>query len=216
MECRRAEELLSDHAEGSLEDPLLADLKAHLQTCAACSALANAVAEVRVHLVAYPVLEPSASLAERAGERIRAQGLASRLRAFRPAMPPWVMATAAALTLASTLGVLRGAGALPASGKTAHKLVERGVNAGAWVLERRDRLVEDLKLVRVVITAAFEGRLDTMSDRVADYRRTLEKRQEETKGKDKGAGVAPLPQPTPRTAGVHPSEPGGARTRKTL
>jgi hypothetical protein len=54
--------------------------------------------------------------------------------------------------------------------------------------------MEDLKLARVVISAAFQGRLDRMSDRVADYRRTLEKRQEETKGKDKGAGIVPVPQ----------------------
>ena len=43
--------------------------------------------------------------------------------------------------------------------------------------ERKDRLVEDVRILRVVVGAAFEGRLDRVNDRVEDYRRLLERRR---------------------------------------
>ena len=44
------------------------------------------------------------------------------------------------------------------------------MNAGVYLLERKDRLVEDVRMLRVVIGAAFEGRVDRVNDRVDDYR----------------------------------------------
>jgi hypothetical protein len=57
------------------------------------------------------------------------------------------------------------------------RLLEGTLNAEAYLSERKDRVVEDFRLLRVVVTTAFEGRLDRMNDRVDDYRRLLEKRR---------------------------------------
>jgi anti-sigma factor RsiW len=177
MDCTRAEELLSDHLEGKLDLLLAADLEAHLAGCGECRALRSTLAEVVDVLRSYPALEPAADLAERAATS------ALRARRPRPAMfrvpvgvPAWLQATAAALALLTTGGVLY-ATQSPAPSRAAARLVDRTVNASVYILERKDRLVEDVRILRVVIGTAFEGRLDRMNDRVDDYRRLLEKRR---------------------------------------
>ena len=52
------------------------------------------------------------------------------------------------------------------------------MNAAVFVQERTVRLVEDLRMLRVVIATAFEGRVDRVNDRVDDYKRLLEKRRQ--------------------------------------
>jgi anti-sigma factor RsiW len=179
MDCKRAEELLSDHLEGTLDLLLAADLEAHLAGCRDCRALRAALAEVVETLRAFPALDPASDLAERA-----AAG-ALRARRARPAgfripvpvgVPAWLQAAAAALALLTTGGVLY-ATQSPAPSRVAARFVDRTVNAGVYILERKDRLVEDVRILRVVIGTAFEGRLDRMNDRVDDYRRLLEKRR---------------------------------------
>ncbi len=177
MDCKRAEELLSDHLEGTLDLLLTADLERHLAGCPDCRALQAALALVVDTLRTFPALEPAADLAGRAAT------LALRSRRPRPvrflvsvSVPAWLQAAAAALALLTTGGVLY-ATQSPAPSRVAARLVDRTVNAGAYILERKDRLVEDVRLLRVVIGTAFEGRLDRMNDRVDDYRRLLEKRR---------------------------------------
>lgn len=171
MDCRRAEELLSDHAEGILEEPLRTELVSHLRTCPACQELARLVTEVRTGLGAYPVPEPRAELASRLAL------LRNRALGRRWGLPPRIQVAAAILTCVSTAGLLWAASAYPTSKKTAHRLWERGSSAQAWVVERKERLMEDLHLVRVLVGAALEGRLDRVTEGVTDYRKTLEKRQ---------------------------------------
>jgi hypothetical protein len=64
-----------------------------------------------------------------------------------------------------------------ASGRAATQLVDRTVSAGSELLARKDRVVEDVRILGVVLTTAFEGRLDRMNERVEDYRRLLERRR---------------------------------------
>src|SRR5258708_39912019 len=66
MDCRRAEELLSDHYERTLDPVRRADLDAHLSGCADCRALRTALGDVVEALRTFPLLEPPARLAERA------------------------------------------------------------------------------------------------------------------------------------------------------
>jgi anti-sigma factor RsiW len=186
VDCRRAEELFSDEVEGTLEDPLRSELLAHLQGCSSCPRLLRAVRDVRDHLAASPLLEAPATLVDRTCAAIAQSSAAPRVRGRLQAPPLRVLAAAAVLTVVCTGGLLYG-GAGAGSGRTARRYWEKGVQAGTWALERRDRLIEDLKLVRAVVTMAFEGRLDRMSDRVDDYRRALEKQQEDAKRRDKGA-----------------------------
>ena len=177
MDCRRAEELFSDHLDGTLDRLLAADLEAHLAGCEGCRALRATLAEVVTTLRSFPTLEPAADLAERAAS--------SALRARRPRLvrrrspvllPVWLQVAAAALAIATSAGVLYAVQS-PTPARAAARLVDRTMNAGAYILERKDRLVEDVRILRVVISTAFEGRLDRMNDRVDDYRRLLEKRR---------------------------------------
>jgi len=177
MVCARAEELLSDHLEGTLDRLLGADLDDHLAGCSGCRGLRAALTEVLESLHRFPDAEPARDLAERAAT--------TALRARRPApafvrlpgiAPAWLQAAAAVLALLMTGAVLY-ATQSKAPARAAARLVDRTVNAGAYILERKERLVEDVRLLRVVISTAFEGRLDRMNDRVDDYRRLLEKRR---------------------------------------
>jgi hypothetical protein len=195
MDCRRAEELFSDDLDGLLDRELAADFEAHVAECDRCRALREAVAEVVATLRAFPTLEPAADLAERAASAaLRAPGRPSprlaRLRA--PVVAPvWLQVAAAAVAVAVTAGVLY-ATQSPAPARAAERLVDRTMNAGAYLLERKDRLVEDVRILRVVISTAFEGRIDRMNDRVDDYRRLLEKRRTPEEG----------PKKTGRSAGA--------------
>ena len=63
-------------------------------------------------------------------------------------------------------------------------LGQRLSNATVYLVERKDRLVEDLRLLRVVVSTAFEGRLDRVNDRVDDYRRLLERRKKDEAPRD--------------------------------
>jgi len=173
MDCRRAEELLSDHLEGVLSGPLASELEAHLAGCARCRELQDAVAEVVAALARYPDLEPPAGLAERAAAAAlarprRTQRVPVRWPDF--GLPTGLQVMAAVLALAVTgvvlLATLHGA-----------RIKERTVVATVYLSERKDRFLEDFRLLRVVVTTAFEGRLDRMNDRVDDYKRLLEKRR---------------------------------------
>ena len=59
--------------------------------------------------------------------------------------------------------------------RAAQRLVSETVTRAAYLIERKDRLVEDVRLLRVVLGTAFEGRLERVSERVDDYRRLLER-----------------------------------------
>jgi hypothetical protein len=185
MSCGRAEELLSDHYEGSLEEPLLSELSDHLAACEKCRVLRQALGEVVEALRSHPVVEPAADLARRiadialASPRPVARAVPLRLRLGRlAAVAPLPVAAMLAMGLSTALLL---AGPRPDASGTARRLSERTVMAREYLLERKDRLVEDVRILRVVIATAFEGRLDRVSDRVDDYRRLLERRKDDAK-----------------------------------
>jgi hypothetical protein len=177
MDCQRAEELLSDHLEGALHPILAAELEQHLAGCERCRSLRDALAEVVLVLHAATDPEAPAGLAERAA---RAALRASRRVEIRPAivLPHWLNAAAAGfalIALGTTLAVLgpeRGA-------RAAQRLVGETVTAGSGLIERKDRLIEDVRLLGVVLSTAFEGRIERVNDRVNDYRKLIEKRKSE-------------------------------------
>jgi hypothetical protein len=178
MECRQAEELLSDLLEGSLVDPLRSDLDAHLATCAECRGLFDALAQVVNALRDHPVLEPSAGLASRLADAAlavsRPQPQPALVWRFR-SVPLRMQAAAAVLALVVT-GLVYSAASAGGVARMTLRLKERGVNTGVYLLERKDRLVEDIRILRVVVGAAFGSRVDRVNDRVDDYRRLLQKR----------------------------------------
>jgi hypothetical protein len=197
LDCARCQDLLSDHLEHSLEPGVSAAMDGHLARCPECGPLLEAMGEVMSALRAYPVLEAPRGLAERAAAAALRAGRAARkplratLAAVRPAAPPaWLQIAAAGLCALMTAGVLY-ATRSETPARAATRLFDRTQNAGTYLMERKDRLVEDVRLLRVVITTAFEGRLDRMNDRVDDYKRLLEKRRlhEEQQKKNRGSAA---------------------------
>ena len=89
-----------------------------------------------------------------------------------------MQAVAAALALVLTAGLVMAAGSAPGA-PARPRVAQRLTDATVYVLERKDRLVEDFRLLRVVVSTAFEGRLDRVNDRVDDYRRLLDRRQKD-------------------------------------
>jgi hypothetical protein len=193
--CARAEELLSDDLEGRLPTEDAAWLAAHLSLCPACRALRGALAEVVSALRSEPELRPSPGLAGRAASAALAAAR-TRSRSLRVGLPPPVLALAAGLAILSTGFVLWARrDRLP---QVPAGLADRAAGAQVFVVERTGRLVEDLRALRVVLAAAFEGRLEKVNDRVDDYRRLLERRR----------GLEPGSEGRPR-AGSRAGSPSG-------
>jgi hypothetical protein len=191
LHCDRVAELLSDDIEGALDRAAAAEVAFHLAGCAECRALRVAMADV-TSLLRAPALEPATDLAERVarGSWVAARTpivRAQRQRAWAQAAATWaswltevpfaVQAVAAALALVVTAGLVMAAGAAP--GPARPRLGQRISAATVYVVERKDRLVEDFRLLRIVVSTAFEGRLDRVNDRVEDYRRLLEQRKKD-------------------------------------
>ena len=195
MRCERAAELLSDDLEGTLGGVLAADLAQHLASCPECRALRAAMADLGA-LLRLPAIAPAEDLAARVARAsfaaTRPRPLRAPRRAWASAAGPWlgwlgevpfaVQAVAAALALALTAGLVMAAGSAPEAGRP--RLAQRVSAFTAFLLEKKDRAVEDLRLLRVVIATAFEGRLDRVNDRVDDYRRLLERRQKEEQARE--------------------------------
>lgn len=195
MSCDRAAELLSDDLEGALDGVLAADLAGHLGSCPECRALRAAMGDVTA-LLRTPEVGPAADLAARvarASFAARPRPLRRPRRAWAAAGGGWlgwlgevpfaVQAVAASLALVMTAGLVMAAGSPPGT-PARPRLAQRASDGLAHVMERKDRLVEDLRLLRVVVVTAFEGRLDRVNDRVDDYRRLLERRQREEQARD--------------------------------
>ena len=196
LDCARAEELLSDHLEGVL-DPLLArELDEHLRSCAGCRALREALAEV---------------LAARVARAAIVDAQQRRVAALTPRLPAWLQAVAAGLSILTTVGILIAQGG---TARAAGRLVERTASAGTYVLEKKDRLLEDFRILRVVVGAAIEGRLDRVSDRVEDYRRLLERRRETEQ--QRLPSPPPRPQPEPEKKTSLPNSTGGRHVERDV
>jgi putative zinc finger protein len=213
LDCAAAEERFSDHLEQGLGPVERAELERHLADCPRCRELFDVLGEVVAALRSAPEVEPALDLAERAATaslrapvlpfvapsrrwRDRASGIVRLGGLPGMAMVRNVAAVLAVGTTTLLLGaqVLAGRASRGGSG-----LVERTVNAGVYLAERKDRLVEDFRILRVVIGTAFEGRLDRMNDRMDDYRRLIERRRAER------------PPEAPGATG--PRSPSGSRSR---
>jgi hypothetical protein len=203
MDCQRAEELLSDHLEGVLHPILRAELDAHLAACAECGPLRAAIADVVDALRAFPDVDAPVGL----GERAAAAALAApRAVVIRPAivLPSWVQAAAAGLALIALGTILMVVGPEKPT-RAAQRLVSQTVTAGSSFLERKDRFVEDVRILGVVLGTAFEGRLERVNDRVEDYRRLLDRRRPAPEGDSKSGSQ---PRALPGLAGGFRTAPG--------
>jgi hypothetical protein len=175
MDCLRAEELLSDDLEGALPTPLEMDLRTHLVECGGCRELRSALEEVLAMFAARPDIAPAANLAD----RVAAAALArpARRPSFAWTLPRGVNTLAAALAVASTAAVLLIHASAAGTLRMPARIYNQTVNVGVQLIERTDRVIEDFRILRVLIGTALEGRIDRVNDRVDDYRRLLERRR---------------------------------------
>jgi hypothetical protein len=216
LRCEDVADLLSDDLEGTLDRAAAADVASHLAGCLECRALRLAMADV-TSLLRAPAIEPATDLADRVARAswvaartpiVRAQ----RKRAWANAAATWagwltevpfaVQAMAAALALVVTAGLVMAAGSTPGA-PARPRFGQRIADATVYVVERKDRLVEDFRLLRVVVSTAFEGRLDRVNERVDDYRRLLEQRKKDETRKDD------------KKSGLEESEPGSPAARRS-
>ena len=185
MTCARAEELLSDHLDGTLAEPLHTELQNHLASCATCQGLREELRFVVEALQAYPEVAPSSTLASRVAEETLRRGKVV-LFAPRPKptatparvalLPAWAQSLAAGLALV-TVGALLMTTRAEGPKRAASQIVGATVSTGAFLAEHKDRLVEDVRVLKVVLETAFEGRVERVNERVEDYRKLLERRK---------------------------------------
>jgi len=183
MDCRRAEELFSDHLEGTLHAVLRAELERHLGSCDACRPLHEAVALVMGALRRAAPPDAPPGLAERAA---LAALRAPRVVEIRPALtvPHWLQAAAAGFALIA-LGTTLAVVGPERPTRAAQRLVSETTILGNGLVERKDRLVEDVRLLGAVLSTAFEGRIEKVGERVQDYKRLLERRKATPPGEPK-------------------------------
>lgn len=180
MDCAWVEERLSDHREGALDPVVRAEIETHLASCPACSTLLAALDEVLGVLHRPVEAEPPEGFETRVAGALRRERARAALR-----LPRHVQLLAASLALAigglTTLALGPGADRLRAAGGSLGRIEGMRLE----LLDRRDRALEDLRLLGVVVSTAFEGRLDRVGDRVQDYRRLLERRRAAAEAKKK-------------------------------
>lgn len=182
LPCAQAEELFSDHYDGTLAEPARRELEAHLRSCPTCRALREVFGEVVdvLHRVRdHPFAAPPDLAARAAAAALAAPADVVSRKGMRPGvqeLPLGLQLAAAVLAVALTLGLLAASGALGTGGRLG-RLRARTVSTAVYLIERKDRLVEDLRLLKIVVGTALEGRLDRVQERVEEYRRLLEKRR---------------------------------------
>jgi len=215
MNCTQAEAHLADYCAGDLQDPLRAEVEAHLRSCAECSALGAALDDVLAMLRAARnplwagLLEPAPGLADRAASAaLRAGRAADRGRAWTVALPRRVQTLAAALAIFGTAAVWAGHGAFDRGWP--QRVVRQAATAGVRLIERKDRAVEDLRMLRVMVAATFAGRVDRVGERVDDYKRLLERRRPSPAPPPAGQEAPPpaITNPNPPARGSASPAPG--------
>jgi hypothetical protein len=177
LECRRIEELLSDHVEGTLDAVLRAEVDVHLAGCEECRSLRESLVDVLDVLQRPPEMEPGPALAARvAAASFRAARQRVQVAVARR-IPVRIQAVAAVFAIGLSAGLFL-LGASP-GGAPAREvpLSARITEARDSLIETRDRVVEDYHVARVLVGTLFEGRLDRVGERVEDYRKLLERRR---------------------------------------
>jgi anti-sigma factor RsiW len=180
MDCLRVEELLSEGIESSLDPAQSTELALHLAGCERCRHLRAAMEEVSAALRQVDPIEPPEGLANRVAQASWAHGRPGRLQARRVTERWWTWGlrlAAAVLFVTAGAMVVTSRPQAAAAEEQASQLSTRVVNAALYLGERKERVVEDLRMLRLIVSTAFEGRLDQMGERVEDYRKLIERRR---------------------------------------
>ena len=181
MNCRRAEELFSDHLEGSLAPPLEGELVAHLDTCSECASLYVAFQEIITALEASKVPAPPESLVSRitaaAPTRRISPSSPSRQHGERPQLvaSPRALASSSWLAVAAVIALLLlwrppelASELWRKTSRTAHQTYSFGVRS----YHQTERWIEDLNVLRITVGVAFEDSLERINEQLRDLELT--------------------------------------------
>jgi anti-sigma factor RsiW len=200
-ECEACEERLPDLVDGTLGAVIAGEIRRHLDTCAACLALHDALVLVSAELRrGRPVPSVDGELAARVAARsFHRRRRAADLWPLSPERggPPWrIQVASGVLSLAVTGAVFLFSSVAHGAAGSVPLRALRSVNESATDFRSRtDSWMEDVRLVRVLVATAFEGRLDRVQEQVEDYRRLLERRRRATQ-------PPASPEPNHRTPGA--------------
>jgi hypothetical protein len=185
MDCVVAEDLLAEMVDGDVGEARRQELEAHLRSCARCRAMRVALVELREILAAHPTMQAPEGLAARVAEHALEQRALAR-RASGASRWSGVLRLAAGLTLLGAGVALLASDSTVERARDGGRLISRAANTVVHLAETTDRLVEDVRILKVLATTAFEGRLEQVGERVDDYKRLIERRRASQQG-----GAAP-------------------------
>lgn len=186
MNCRRSEELWTDRLDATLPPPLESELRAHLDTCDACASLYEAFTEVVSTLEAIETPVPAEGLTAKILEHTRSALVKARLsRQDAPPTPAaepsrWIRlapAFAAAAVVALVL-FLRPPDVLNDLSRQATRTAHDAYSFGVRTYHQTGRWLEDLNVLRITVSVAFEDRLDRLNERLRDLEEASRRRNE--------------------------------------
>lgn len=201
--CDAVAEHLGDFREGALAEPWRGRVAAHLRGCEECAALHEALAELSLLLrqeipeprpgfeediaatsAAAPVPDrapsptatriPTGTPAPTAEQTPSVLGftwpklVATAREAWRLSPLPLAAMLAVALSGALLLGLPEER--LP---ELARRLRARAATARELLMERQERLLEDVGALRLVVGGAFSSRVERIQEQLEDYRRLV-------------------------------------------
>lgn len=212
VSCRRAEELFSDHLEGSLAPPLEGELVAHLDTCSECASLYVAFQEILSVLEASKVPAPPEGLMPRLTAAVPSRQIgpssASGDRRERPrrVTSPRALATSSWLAVAAVIALLLlwrppelGSELWRKTSMTAHQTYSFGVRT----FHQTERWIEDLNVLRITVGVAFEDSLERINEQLRDLELTGRESNDDS---EESRELRPRSSFTHRRAGLIASE----------
>ena len=175
MNCRRSEELWSEHLEGALPPSVAKELEEHLATCGGCGALYDTFREVTSHLHAFDVPQMPEDLGFRVLGRLRREHAAAETRDdvhLNSVLPvprkvvaiSWLAAAAVLTFVLLWRPPEMMSGVSRQTTRAAHQVYSFGVRT----YHQTERLVEDLNVLRMTVGVAFEDRLDRLNEQLRD------------------------------------------------
>jgi len=195
VNCRRAEELLSDERERVLAPPIERELSAHLDTCDECRGLYQTFQEIANALGAMPVPVPPDALTEKLvvdlvrSARTELTALKTPREESRFTVPsPRLVAGASWLAVAAVLAMVllfRPPELASELSKKTSRTARHVYSFAIRTYDQTERWIEDLNVLRMTVSVAFEDRLDQLNEQLRDLedagRRSTEDADEQSR-----------------------------------
>ncbi len=206
MNCRRNQELLSDHLDETLSPLLKREVEEHLRACDECRGLVLSMKDVLSLFSSMKEPEPPSNLEQLILARTRPALLAAREASLAAGAEPsfwrsFGSGLAAAAVLAMVL-VFNPPEFLEGWSRSVSQMAHQGYSLGVRTYHRTSRWIEDLNVLRMTVGVAFENRLDRLNERLRD----LEELRRRNGGEDEPRSGLPAKPRSNRLAGSNSYE----------